>query len=72
MRSRRSCTRRDDDVPNASRGQHEGTMLNRLRLWGRSILPRRLEQEMQEEMAEHLERAMARLMTRGLSARRDA
>ena len=43
-------------------------MLNRMRLWVRSILPRRLEQEMQEEMAEHLERAMARLMTRGLSA----
>lgn len=44
-------------------------MMNRARLWVRSIiLHRRLEREMQEEMAEHLERATARLMARGLSA----
>ncbi|HEU4452515.1 MAG TPA: ABC transporter permease [Longimicrobium sp.] len=51
-------------------------MLNRARLWIRSVvLRRRLEREMQEEMAEHLERATARLMARGLSvheARREA
>ena len=44
-------------------------MINRVRLWIRSVLlRRRLEREMQEEMAEHLERATARLMARGLSA----
>ena len=44
-------------------------MLNRVRLWVRSILPpSRLEREMQDEMAEHIERAAARLMARGLSA----
>lgn len=44
-------------------------MMNRVRLWVRSIIRRRrLEREMQEEMAEHLERATARLMARGLSA----
>ena len=44
-------------------------MLNRARLWIRSVvLRRRLEREMQEEMAEHLERSAARLMARGLSA----
>jgi predicted permease len=51
-------------------------VLNRLRLWIRSVaLRRRLEREMQDEMAEHLERSTARLMARGLSekeARREA
>lgn len=44
-------------------------MLNRVRLWIRSVvLRRRIEREMQEEMAQHLERATGRLMARGLSA----
>lgn len=44
-------------------------MLNRVRLWIRSVvLRRRIEREMQEEMAQHLERATQRLMARGLSA----
>ena len=44
-------------------------MLNRVRLWLRSVvMRRRLEREMQEEMAGHLERSTARLMARGLSA----
>ncbi len=44
-------------------------MLNRLRLWLRSVVLRgRLEREMQEEMADHLERSRQRLMARGLSA----
>ena len=44
-------------------------MLNRARLWIRSIvLRRRIEREMQEEMAQHLERATERFMARGLSA----
>jgi predicted permease len=43
-------------------------MLNRVRLWIRSVvLRRRIEREMQEEMAQHLERATERLMARGLS-----
>jgi predicted permease len=51
-------------------------MLNRVRLWIRSVvLRRRLEREMQEEMAGHLERSTERLMARGLpadEARREA
>ena len=51
-------------------------MLNRMRLWVRSVvLRRRLEREMQEEMRLHLERATARLVHRGRStddARREA
>jgi predicted permease len=51
-------------------------MLNRARLWLRSVvLRRRLEREMQEEMAHHLERSTERLMARGLpadEARREA
>jgi predicted permease len=48
-------------------------MLNRVRLWIRSIvLRRRIEREMQEEMAQHLERATERLMARGLSAQEAA
>jgi predicted permease len=44
-------------------------MLNRFRLWIRSVvLRRRIEREMQEEMAQHLERATERIMARGLSA----
>jgi len=44
-------------------------MLNRVRLWIRSVvLRRRIEREMQEEMSQHLERATERLMARGLSA----
>jgi predicted permease len=44
-------------------------MLNRVRLWVRSVvLRRRIEREMQEEMSQHLERATERLMARGLSA----
>jgi predicted permease len=44
-------------------------MLNRVRLWLRSVVLRgRLEREMQEEMADHLERSRERLMARGLSA----
>lgn len=43
-------------------------MLDRVRLWIRSVLlRRRLEREMHEEMSEHLERATARLVARGLS-----
>ena len=43
-------------------------MLNRVRMWLRSVLLRgRLEREMQEEMAAHLERSKARLMGRGLT-----
>lgn len=51
-------------------------MLERVRLWLRSVLlRRRLEREMREEMAAHLERATERLVARGLSpdsARRQA
>ena len=51
-------------------------MLDRVRLWIRSVvLRRRLEREMREEMAEHLERSTERLIARGLSpeeARREA
>lgn len=51
-------------------------MLNRLRLWVRSVaLRRRLEREMREEIDEHLERATARLIARDLpekEARREA
>lgn len=48
-------------------------MLNRVRLWIRSVvLRRRIEREMQEEMAQHLERAAERLMARGLSAEQAA
>jgi predicted permease len=51
-------------------------MLNRIRLWVRSVvMRRRLEREMQEEMAGHLEKSTARLMARGLpaeEARREA
>lgn len=44
-------------------------MLNRARLWIRSVvLRRRIEREMQEEMAQHLDRAAERLRARGLSA----
>jgi predicted permease len=44
-------------------------LLNRARLWARSIvLRRRLEREMQAEMAEHLRQSAARLEARGLSA----
>ena len=43
-------------------------MLNRARLWLRSVvLRRRVEREMHEEMTEHLQQAAARLMARGLS-----
>lgn len=43
-------------------------MLNRVRLWIRSVvLRRRLEREMQDEMAEHLDQSTARLIARGLS-----
>ena len=51
-------------------------MLNRVRLWLRSVVMRqKLEREMQEEMAGHLELSAARLMARGLTpdeARREA
>ncbi len=43
-------------------------MLNRLRLWLRTVLFRgRLEREMQEEMAVHLDRSTTRLVARGMA-----
>jgi predicted permease len=44
-------------------------LLNRFRLWLRTVLfRRRLEREMQEEMAGHVSRATERLMARGMTA----
>ncbi|MEX1183682.1 MAG: ABC transporter permease [Gemmatimonadota bacterium] len=44
-------------------------MVDRLRLWLRTVLMRRrLDREMREEMAAHLAQSTARLMARGLSA----